>query len=248
VLISYPNEILELNPKGTVVSRRALPTPFGPAASGMASAVDGRVWLGDYRNLYAISMSGPQATLYPPASTLQACQSSATQVARGEQISLWGRALDQATSVTLGITPAAFTIVSPVQLAITVPAGAPAGEASLSVGSATGSSSLPYPVDVEDPPTITSVSPSCGSPSGGDLIEVQGTELDAVTSATVGGQAATIDTSYKFGQSPSENSVWIYTPQHTLPATVDVRVRTVAGTSPVSPADHFTYSLTCGGV
>jgi hypothetical protein len=237
--------ILEVDHNGKIVAGHPVSAPFAMVlgASRMALAPDDRVWLNDNRYLYAISSSGAQTTVYPPASSVQLCRPYGAQVVAGQKLSVLGRALDQATAVTVAGVSASFTFVSPVQIDVTIPATLPSGDTSLVVTGGTTSATLPGGVDVEGPPTITSVSPACGSPAGGNIIEVQGTELDATTSATVGGKPASIVIDHS--HFPSETGVAISTPQHLLPGTVDVRVTTIAGTSAIVPADRFTYSPLC---
>src|SRR5438105_13648150 len=86
------------------------------------------------------------------------------------------------------------------------------------------------------PPTITSVSPTQGPPSGGTTVDIFGSEF-----ATGGG------TSVKFGANSASSVTWI-DPGHiraVSPAgsvgTVDVTATTGAGTSATSGSDHFTY-------
>jgi hypothetical protein len=198
------------------------------------------MWLGDNRYLYAISASGVQTTMYPPASAVTLCGPAFVPVVAGGALSVSGRALDQTTAVTVGGVSAAFHVVSPVTLNLTIPPTLPPGDTSVVASSTTASSTL-SPVDVQVRPTITSLSPACGW--GGTVVDIQGTELEYVTSATVGGKAATINSDGFVN--PTETTLQITVPNPTLPGTVDVRLTNIAGTSAVVPADRFTYSLTC---
>jgi virginiamycin B lyase len=240
LLVAAPTRILEFSSKGKLVAQRSVAPPFVAANSSMVLGPDGRMWLGDDRYLYAISASGVQTTLYPPASTVTLCGPSFIPVVAGGALSLFGRALDQTTAVTVGGVTAAFRVVSPVALNLTIPPTLPPGETSVVASSATASSTL-SPFDVQARPAITSLSPACGW--GGTIVDIDGTELDHVTSATVGGTPATI-TSDKF-VNPTETTLQITVPDRTLPGTVDVRLTNIAGTSAVVPADRFTYSLSC---
>lgn len=240
LLAVFPDRILEFSSTGKLVAQRSVAPPFASANASMVLGPDGRMWLGDNRYLYAISASGVQTTMYPPASAVTLCGPAFVPVVAGGALSVSGRALDQTTAVTVGGVSAAFHVVSPVTLNLTIPPTLPPGDTSVVASSTTASSTL-SPVDVQVRPTITSLSPACGW--GGTVVDIQGTELEYVTSATVGGKAATINSDGFVN--PTETTLQITVPNPTLPGTVDVRLTNIAGTSAVVPADRFTYSLTC---
>ena len=82
---------------------------------------------------------------------------------------------------------------------------------------------------------VTGVSPTNGSEAGG-------------TNVTVNGSGFTGTTVVKFGQVPATNLAFaddtkltVTSPQATAVGPVDVTVTTLAGTSPTSPVDQFTY-------
>ena len=84
-------------------------------------------------------------------------------------------------------------------------------------------------------PTVTSISPSQGSTSGGTRVTITGTYLvptlvESVHFGAYSAHAAINTTGTVFATAPAEP-----------PGTVDVRVTTTDGTSPVSSADQFTY-------
>lgn len=83
-------------------------------------------------------------------------------------------------------------------------------------------------------PALTKVGPARGVVAGGTTVHLTGTGLVEVGSVTFGSTAAT---SYTVN---SSTSITVVAPAGTA-GTVDVRVTSPAGTSPVTAADHFTY-------
>jgi uncharacterized repeat protein (TIGR01451 family) len=84
------------------------------------------------------------------------------------------------------------------------------------------------------PPSVSSVSPTSGSTSGGTSLTITGTALTGATGLTVGGAVATNVTVV------SDTSITATTPAGSA-GTVDIRVTTAGGTSAVSANDRFTY-------
>jgi hypothetical protein len=83
-------------------------------------------------------------------------------------------------------------------------------------------------------PAVTTVGPSGGSIAGGNTVTIQGTKLAGATSVTFGGTHATF-------KLLDDGKIKATAPAHAA-GQVDVRVTTAAGTSPVVPLDHYTYS------
>ncbi len=92
-------------------------------------------------------------------------------------------------------------------------------------------------------PTVTLVSPVCGSTAGGTSVTISGTNFtDAGTAVSFGSQAATaftVDspTSITATSPPGSGTV-----DATGSGTVDITVSTPSGTSATSSADQFTYA------
>lgn len=83
-------------------------------------------------------------------------------------------------------------------------------------------------------PTVTAVSPSAGPAAGGTSVTVTGTNFTAPITVHFGTVAATSVTLV------AATVLVAVSPPHPG-GVVNVRVTTSAGTSPTSPADHFTY-------
>jgi hypothetical protein len=83
-------------------------------------------------------------------------------------------------------------------------------------------------------PTVTSLSPNGGLPSGGTSVTIKGTNFTGATAVTFGPKAATAFT--------VNSAVQITATSPSGSGTVDVTVTTGSGTSATSAADHFTYA------
>ena len=83
-------------------------------------------------------------------------------------------------------------------------------------------------------PAVTKVAPSHGLVAGGTTVHLTGSGLVEAGSVVFGTKAAT---SFTVNSSTSITAV---APAGTA-GTVDVRVTSPAGTSPITSADHFTY-------
>lgn len=86
------------------------------------------------------------------------------------------------------------------------------------------------------PPGITSISPSSGSISGGTSVTVSGHDFTGVTAVRFGSVPARSITVN------SDTQLTAVSPPASAPGAVDLRVSTGGGTTPVLPADSFTYT------
>ena len=108
----------------------------------------------------------------------------------GTQITINGTSLSGTTAVKIGgVACSNLQVLSPTLIKAVTPAGA-AGEASIAVVSAAGSTLAPTPFSYVLQ-SITSVSPDNGSYSGGTAIRITGTLLNGAISVKVGGVPAT---------------------------------------------------------
>jgi len=84
-------------------------------------------------------------------------------------------------------------------------------------------------------PTVTGVTPNVGPSAGGMTVTVSGTGFTGAIGVNFGQvQAPVLSVA-------SDNQLIVTNPAASV-GTVDVTVSTPAGTSPTSPADHFTYA------
>ena len=98
-----------------------------------------------------------------------------------------------------------------------------------------GTSAVNAPSDhytYDAPPTITSVSPSQGSTSGGTVVTIDGTNLASPTVVAFGGNAGTVTAS-------SASSITVSTPPSSA-GLADVLVTTLGGS--VTDTGAFTYT------
>jgi len=205
-------------------------TAVSPAGSG---AVDVRVGIGGSESDL---FSGDVFTYVPPTVTGVSPTSgpatggtkvtiSGTNFAAGAQVK-FGGTLSSAIQVTSTTSITAFSppvAAGTVDVTVTV-----AG-----VTSATSSADQFTFTAVTTPPTVTQITPNTGPAAGGASVTVTGTNFVGGSTVSVGGNPGT-----------NVNVQSSTTLTFTTPAgsgTVDVRVTTPAGTSPVVTADQFTY-------
>ena len=91
-------------------------------------------------------------------------------------------------------------------------------------------------VSVYAPPQVTSVGPSGGRASGGNNVTITGLNFTGATRVTFGGIAAPTFTV------SSDTSITARAPAGTAGDTVDIRVITPGGTSPIVSGDKYTYN------
>ena len=111
--------------------------------------------------------------------------------AGGTSVTITGANFTGATSVTIGGAAAtSFTVNSATQITATTPAGT-AGAADVVVTTAVGSGTGVGLYTYYGAPTVTGISPSVGTVSGGTAVTITGTGFTGATSVTIGGAAAT---------------------------------------------------------
>ena len=132
-------------------------------------------------------------TLYThqAAPTVTSISPSSGPLGGGQAVTITGTDFTGATAVTIGGTAAtAVTVVNATTITATTPAGS-AGTASVLVTTPSGTYSAGALYTHQAAPTVTSISPSSGSLTGGQSVTVKGTGFTGVTSVTIGGTAAT---------------------------------------------------------
>ena len=175
---------------------------------------------------------------YVPAPTITSISPTAGPLGGGTSVVIIGTGFavaDATGAVKFGGTTATYTINSNTQITATSPANS-AGTYDITVTTAGGTSatSAADQFTYVPAPTITSISPTAGSPAGGTTVVITGTNFAGANAVTFGATAAltfTVDSSTQItAVSPAA-----------APGTVDVRVTTVGGTSATSAADRYTY-------
>ncbi len=163
--------------------------------------------------------------------------------AGGTLVMVKGEHLEGATEAKFGTTTATeLKVVSGTEVTVKDPAHA-AGTVDVTVktsaGTSTTSSSDHFTYQAPAPPppalpVVTSVTPGEGPEAGGTMVTIKGQHFEGATEAKFGSTTAT---ELKV---VSGTEITVKDPAHT-PGTVDVTVKTSAGTSTTSNTDHFTY-------
>jgi uncharacterized protein YhjY with autotransporter beta-barrel domain len=153
----------------------------------------------------------------------------------GTAVTISGSGLTDASLVTFGGTAAtAVSVVSDTQLTAVTPAHV-AGIVDVVVttpgGTGTGANLFAYEVPA---PIITSLSPTSGTTTGGQIVTITGTNLTGTSAVSFGGVAATGVTVV------SDTQITLVTPAHAAGA-VDVAVTTPGGATTL--AAGFTYTI-----
>lgn len=179
--------------------------------------------------------SNPLAYYYIGAPFLFSVSATSGPTAGGNTVTLSGTGLATASSVSFGGNTATPTVISDSVISVTVPAGTAAGSVAVSVTTTGGvASGLSY--SYVDAPTVTTVSPSSGSATGGTAVTLTGTNLATTSSVTIGGTVAA------FGVIQA-GEVSVITPPGTAGA-ADVVVTTTGGSATV--VGGYTYTATPG--
>jgi hypothetical protein len=216
-------------------------TATAPAAPGGASGPD---------DVVIAEASGTSATsaadqvTYDAAPSVTGIGPSAGPVSGGTVVTINGTGFGADATVTVGGLPATLAgPISPTTITATVPASAGdnPGTADIVVSDAGGASPIVTAdeFNYEGVPSVTGVTPPSGSVLGGYDIDVGGTDFSPDATVTVCDQPATIDGPI------SSTSITVLVPeaQLDLPATCDVVVTDAGGTSPITAADEFTYTI-----
>ncbi len=134
-------------------------------------------------------------TVDQPAPTITTAVPSAGPGAGGTDVVLTGTALESASSVDFGSTPATSVKLSKSGTTLTAVAPPGAGTQLITVTTPGGSATTSFDYL---PPTITSVSPSSAPGAGGTKVTITGTELNGASSVLFGSTPAS---SYKVSKS-----------------------------------------------
>jgi PKD repeat protein len=153
-------------------------------------------------------------------------------------ITLTGLYFDGVTSVTFDGIPATILTAASTQITVALP-DHPAGAgvvpvvvtADAGVSGSVGDYQFTYYVKC----TVTGVSPATGAPAGNDLVTITGTGFTAGSTVKFGAAAATSVVVN------SSTQITCRSPAGAADTTVDVVVTNVRESSPITPADQFTY-------
>lgn len=203
--------------------------------------------------------SGAVSYTYAPVPTISSISPLAGPVAGGNTVTINGAGFSSGTAFTTtqvsvggtsvtsacGTAPC-FTVVSANQINVEVPANG-GGTVPITVTTVGGTSTAAQyayaPV-----PTVTSVSPNAGPPSGGSPVTINGTNFEStngpgdnysVTSVMVGSATCAVTTCFVVN-SPTQISI-ASMPADLAGGIVHILVTTVAGTSTATSNDQYNY-------
>lgn len=202
------------------MNMRKLALAFGVTALGISSAVVGLA-----APAWAHKSDAPVVTSVVP---------DHGSVDGGATVTIRGKNLITATAVDFGSTPAAnFTPVSADVLSATSPAGT--GTVDITVTTPAGVSTT-GPGDqftYVTTPAIQKVSPRSGLTAGGNQVTIVGSDFTGATQVDFGSTSAAFVVD-------SDQAITATAPAEPV-GTVDVTVTGPDGTSPIDPADNYTY-------
>jgi hypothetical protein len=169
--------------------------------------------------------TGTGTGLYTYASTpiVTALSPASGSPAGGTSVTITGANFTGATAVSIGGIPATgVAVVNATTVTATTPAHA-AGAVDVSIttpgGTGTGTGVYTY----ASAPTVTAIDPSLGSPAGGAIVTITGSNLTGATAVTIGGAAATAMTVV------NATTITVTAPAHAA-GVVDVTIATPGGT------------------
>lgn len=182
------------------------------------------------------AIGGNDVYTYAAAPTITAVSPSSGTAAGGTTVTITGTNLTGATAVRFGATSAtSFTVTSPTSITAVAPVGSGTVDITATTTggtSATSSADQFTYIAVPVGPTVTSISPSSGSPSGSTRVTITGSGFSTMTMLKFGAKEVGMLVL-------SDSEVRTVSPTGT--GVVDVTVTSPSGTSAVTPASKFRY-------
>lgn len=174
---------------------------------------------------------------YLPLPTVTGLSPSTVRSAGGTSVTISGSGLAGATSVTFGgVAASSFTVLSSTQISAVVPPGTGTVDALVATVAGTSPAGPASKLTYAPVPTIAGLVPNSGPVAGGSTVTITGSGLAGVSSVLFGGVAAASFVPV------SDSEVRAVVPANAAPTTVDVRVTTPGGTSPIVPVGEFRYA------
>jgi hypothetical protein len=176
-----------------------------------------------------------------PAPSITQITPASGSTSGGALVTIVGSNFSGATGVSFGgtsVTPAGFTVLSDTAIVALAPANSP-GTVDVSVTTPSGTSAAVsadrFTYALASAPSITGVSPNSGGPAGGTVVTISGSNLGEANGVSFGGIPASsllVDSSSQITAMAPPSPAGTY----------DITVSDPGGTSPVTPADRFTYN------
>ena len=175
-----------------------------------------------------------QFTFNAPVPSVTGVSPSGSALAGGSSVTITGSGFSNTAAVSFGSSSAAFTVNSDTQITATVPAATAAATVDIQVSGQYGILSATGTADqftYYGVPTITSLSQSSDTATGGASVIINGTNLNGATAVSFGGTSATFTVN-------SPTSITAVAPAHAS-GSANLTVTSPGGTS---TAAAFTYT------
>ena len=174
-----------------------------------------------------------------PGPVVSGLSPSSGPVAGGTAVTISGSGFTDATGVRFGGAAASFTVRSDGAIAATAPAGA-SGAVHVVVTTKAGSSSAGSADVFTYMPSVTDLSVSSGTVTGGTEVRISGSGFTGATSVRFGGRQADFSVA-------SDGRIDVVSPPGDR-GTVDVTVTSGGVTTPATAAGRFSYLLRVSGI
>lgn len=158
-------------------------------------------------------------------------------IAGGTEVNISGKNLTGASEVRFGTNAASFSVKSSIKITAVAPPGAE-GTTDVTVVTPEGTSATSRADHfsyIPTGPAVVELIPNEGPVAGGHTIKIVGGRFEDVSEVTFGGKPAAFEV-------VTPEAILATTPEGSEP-TVDVRVITPEGVSPIWPADQYHYSI-----
>jgi alpha-tubulin suppressor-like RCC1 family protein len=183
-----------------------------------------------------------QFTYVPPPAVTKVSPASGN-VGGGTSVTITGANFTEATSVKFGsVAATSFAVNSATSITAVAPPES-AGSVHIRVTTPNGTSAIANADRFKFKPTVSSVSPSTGSPSGGTMVTVTGMGfVEGATTIKFGTTpAASVScTSWNVSEPTTESTCTVMSPAHAA-GKVNVKATVNKMTSATTTADRFTY-------
>ncbi len=181
------------------------------------------------------SASAGNLYTYSDVPTITSIVPTGGPLSGGNTVTINGTSFTNTTAVTFAGVPAtSFTINSDNVITAVAPSSGAEGSVNLVVTTPAGSASTPYLYT--DAPVVSGLSPNGGTPSGGTVVTITGSNFANATAVTFGTTPAT---SFSIN---SDNSITAIAPASATIGPVNVRVSNISGTSVISAASQYVYT------
>jgi YD repeat-containing protein len=230
----------------TAVSFGGTPAVFSPASDTLAYATSPAHAQGQV-DIQVTTPSGPSQTSgadvfnYVPLPVVTMLDQTSGPAAGGTRVTITGNNFNGATAVSFGavaVGPGGFTVNSNTSITVTSPNHGP-GTATVDVtvttaGGTSATSAADQFTYIDPTPFVSSISPNFGPTTGGTRVDILGSGFTSGTSVAFGDTAAATVQFVNGGE-------LVATSRARAAAVVDIRATTNGLTSPITPADRFTY-------